>query len=474
MYKTSIVKILKTLSKTELRELGKFVQSPYFNSRTEVVQLYDALTQVLDSPPLLYEKEKLFALIAPTSRSYDDAQMRQWIHQLLKVIKAYFVQKEIEEDKTAHQLLLAKAFRKRGMDEYFEKEIGNAVVSNGEQPYRHAEFHFRNYQISYEKIEYASFTRRKGEMPFEELMQSLSKFFAAEMLRLNSFSLSYQNVSQRSIEAPLLKEVLNLLEHGNLFEIQSSQDTEVEVLKMYYHIFKALKTSNSLNFNEFKRLLNEHLDKLPEIECRTIYSLAFNFCTKKINSGEIEYLQHYFDLNLLGLENGFLLENGILSKFIYKNTVSAAIRLSKYDWVRQFLEEYKQFLHPKDREATYSYNLAAYYIGIKDYEKAQRLLQFAEFGDLQNNLAGRAYLVRIYYETNALDALDSLLDSFQVFIQRQKDIGYYKDNYLNLIKVIRQILKTDLKDLPKRKELRTQVEVTPNIALKDWLLEKLA
>jgi hypothetical protein len=491
MYKTPVVKILKSLSKTELRDLGKFVQSPYFNSRPEVVQLYDALSKSLDEAPSVYEKEKLYKHIAPTSRAYDDAQMRQWIHQLLKVIKAYFIQKEVEAHKTDAQLLLAKAFRKRGMDELFEKEIDNAATSNAEQKYRHADFHFKNYQINAEKIEYASLMRRKGDMPFGELMQSLSTFFAAEILRLNSVSLSYQTVLQRSIEAPLLNEVLNWLEKGDLFEgnnelsaedsekkgvnvIARHEATEGGVLKMYYHIFKALKTNNAVNFNELKKLLNKHLDSLPEEERRTIYSLAFNFCTKKINTGEKIYLQHYFDLNQLGLDNGFLLDNGIMSKFIYKNAVSVAIRLEKYDWVRTFLEDYKPFLHPKDREATYSYNLAAYYIGVKDFDKAQTLLQQADFGDLQNNLASRAYLVRIYYETKAFDSLESLLDSFQVFIQRQKDIGYYKDNYLNLIKVIRQMLKMDVKDVEKRKELKTQVEETPNIALKEWILEKLA
>ena len=205
-----------------------------------------------------------------------------------------------------------------------------------------------------------------------------------------------------------------------------------------------------------------------------MFSPAFNFCTKKINAGENKYLKHYFDLNQFGLENGSLLENGVISKFIYKNAVSAAIKLKNFTWTRQFLEDYKPLLHAKDREATYNYNLAVYYLGLNEFDKAQTLLQNVDLGDLQTNLAGRGLLLRIYYETKAFDALESLLDSFNVFIQRQKDIGYYKDNYLNLIKIIRQTLKIDLKDVDKRKELKTQVEETPNIALKEWLLEKLA
>jgi hypothetical protein len=473
MYKTSIVKILKNLSKTELRELGKFVQSPYFNSRAEVVQLYDALTQVLDSPPSVYEKEKLFARIAPTSRAYDDAQMRQWIHQLLKVIKAYFVQKEIEDNKTEHQLLLAKAFRKRGMDDFFEKEIENSLMSNVEQPFRHADFHLKNYQIEVERIEHLTLMKRTGEVAYDPLMSSLTTFFISEMLRLGSVTEAYQTSSKRDLDLPLLEEVLSFL-RKNDFLIRNRDGKESIVLAIYYNIFQALKTHNADNFNEVKRLLEQYWQLLPKADALQIYGAAFNFCTKKINSGENEYLEHYFDLNQSGLENESLLENGIISKFIYKNAMSAAIRLKKHTWAFQFLHDYKPLLHIKDREATYSYNLAVYYLSLNEFEKAQSLLQNVDLGDLQTNLAGRGLLLKIYYETKAFDALDSLLDSFQVFITRQKDIGYYKDNYLNLIKITRQMLKTDLSDNDKKKELRIQVEYTYNVVLKDWLLEKLA
>ena len=71
--------------------------------------------------------------------------------------------------------------------------------------------------------------RRKGDMPFSELVQSLSTFFAAEILRLNSVSLSYQTVLQRSIDAPLLDEVLNWLEKSNGFEAnEDASDSFIE------------------------------------------------------------------------------------------------------------------------------------------------------------------------------------------------------------------------------------------------------
>jgi hypothetical protein len=473
MYKTSIVKILKNLSKTELRELGKFVQSPYFNSRAEVVQLYDALTQSLDAPPSVYDKEKLFAQIAPTSRAYDDAQMRQWIHQLLKVIKAYFVQKEIEDNKTDYQLLLAKAFRKRGMDDFFEKEIENAATVNMEQPYRHADFHFKNYQIEFEKIEHLTLKRRTGEIAYDSLMSSLTTFFITEMLRLGSVTTAYQTLSTRSLALPLLNEVLNFLGE-NEFLVQNRDIKENIVLNLYYNMFQALKTDNTTNFNTVKTLLEQYWYLLPRSEASQLYIAAFNFCTKQINQGENNYLQHYFDMNKSGLENRSLLENGIISKFIYKNAATAALRLEKYTWARAFLDDYKPFLHPKESESVYAYNLATYYFRKKDYDNAKILFQQADFGDIPTNLAAKAMLLRIYVETNADNALESLIDSFQTYIHRQKEIGHFKDYYLNFIKIVRKIRHLNPADKVQRKALWEEVFAMKNIVEKDWLLEKLA
>jgi hypothetical protein len=472
MYKTHIVKILKNLSKTELRELGKFVQSPYFNSRPEVVQLYDALSQSLDGVPSVYQKEKLFALIAPKSRAYDDAQMRQWIHQLLKVIKAYFVQKEIEENKTDGQLLLAKAFRKRGMDDFFEKEIENTMLTNAEQPFRHADFHFKNYLIELEKIEYMTMTKRK-EIPYSGSTSSLTDFFITEILRLSSVTLSYQTTSQKTSTSPLLKAVLTFLTESDYLS-EKNNTTEGSVLKMYYHMFQAIETGNEFNFGELKNLLNEHWKEVPETECRTIYLLALNFCTKKINSAHGEYLAHFFDLTESGLKNRSLFENGIISKFTYKNAATAALKLEKYAWAKQFLDEYKCFLHPKEREAVYSYNLATYYFRMKDYFNAQALFQRADFGDVLTNLASKAMLIRIYTEINAEDALESLIDSFQTYIHRQKEIGYYKDLYSNFIRIVKRIKYFNTADKVQLKQLREEVIGIKHVAEKDWLLEKIA
>jgi hypothetical protein len=63
--------------------------------------------------------------------------------------------------------------------------------------------------------------------------------------------------------------------------------------------------------------------------------------------------------------------------------------------------------------------------------------------------------------------LASLLDSFAVFIRRQKDLGYHRESYLNLIKFTKKLAKKGLNP-----QLAEAIRQTAAVAEREWLLEK--
>jgi hypothetical protein len=487
MYNSQLLKICKNLSKSEFKELGRFVQSPCFNQKPEVEALYNYIAEHLGNsalmPAVTFPKEKVFKILFP-KQNFNDGLMRSTMHNLLKIIKLYLIQKELEEEETYAQILLARALRKRGFDDYFEKEIEVAFEKNKAQPYRNADFYLNEYKATLEKVVHISLARRKGEIPYNDLAYSLVEFFKAELLRLGSATLSYKSVSKRIYQLPLLDEIIKTFEEkiNNVFNdskstnreyVSNIENTEGVASRIYFNTYQTLKTDNSLYFNDLKILLKTHWSSFSEIERSEIYIYAINFCIKKINNHESQYLSEYFDLMQAGLENRALFENGILTKFTFKNAVTAGLKLSKWDWVKNFVENYKQFLHPKERQLVYNYNKAVYFFRTGDYASAMPLLRQADFADIHADLAARCMLLQIYYETPAFDALSSLLDSFSTFINRQKDIGYQKDMYLNLIKFVKKILRGNMKDKAFKQQLITEIEGTAYLAEREWLIEKL-
>ncbi|HNM27803.1 MAG TPA: hypothetical protein PKL15_20320, partial [Saprospiraceae bacterium] len=173
------------------------------------------------------------------------------------------------------------------------------------------------------------------------------------------------------------------------------------------------------------------------------------------------------------VQRAALFEHGHLSRFTYKNAVTAGLNLREFVWVRAFIEDYRQHLPQKERHSAYCYNLAVWYFWQSDYDQTMTLLREREFGDPLTNLDARAILLRIYFERGFTEALESHLDSFQVYLSRSKNIGYQRDNYSNLLRIVRKMTRLDSRDDKARSALLAEVEQTQAIAEKRWLIEQL-
>jgi uncharacterized protein YehS (DUF1456 family) len=102
-----------------------------------------------------------------------------------------------------------------------------------------------------------------------------------------------------------------------------------------------------------------------------------------------------------------------------------------------------------------------------------RLLRLVEFNDVLNNLDARRMLLRSYFELNEFTALDSLLDSFKAYLRRMTDHGYHRDNYLNLVRFVKKMMKVDRGNNKALAAIKAEIEKTEQVAEKEWLIGKL-
>ena len=218
--------------------------------------------------------------------------------------------------------------------------------------------------------------------------------------------------------------------------------------------------------------MQQHIDHFPKGEMRDIYLLAINHCIFKMNKGSDQFLREGFELYQSGLQNELLLENGFLSPFTYKNVAIIGLKLKEFAWVENYLEQYKKYLRPDTRDNIYTYNLAHYYFRTDNFSEAMKLLQQTDFEDILHNLDARRMLLRMYFELEEYEALESLLESFTTFIRRKK-IGYHGENYLNLIKFTRRLLALPHFDKKGKRALIEQIKTEENLAEKSWLLAQL-
>ncbi len=479
MQNTLLLKSIKRLTKEDFHQLRKFVRSPYFNQRDDVICLFDYFDQVLNSKKGgSIKKQDVWKAVFPKQK-FHDKTLHYTASFLLKAIKQYLAISEAQEDMLQQQIHLCKALQKRGMAKSFEKELTNTKALQQKQNRRNIRYHFNRYQIEMELSAHTMQQRRSGEMNLQTVHDELTTYFIAETLRQGCTILTHQTMSKQVYDLKLLDEVLALVESGGY--------DEVTAMMVYYNAFKALSGGNEqlasgdersasgkdVYFFELKKLIESVGNEFPSYELRDIYLLAINFCIKKLNAGERQYIREAFELYRLGLENKALLENGILSSYTYKNITRLGMNLGETEWVGQFLESFKKYLPPRERDNSWRYNLAFFHFQQADYDSAMRLLRLVEFHDVLNNLDARRMLLRSYFELGEFTALDSLLDSFKAYLRRMADHGYHRENYLNLVRFIKKLMKVDKGDKKAITAIRSEVATTERVAEKEWLLGKL-
>lgn len=466
MQNSRLVEIFQNLNKKELRELEKFVQSPFHNQREDVISLYNYLLKFIKSKEnISLKKELIYPLIFP-NEDYSEKKIRYTMSFLYQTIKEFLAYQEFAADKITKQIALVKILRKKGIDRLFDKEISQAEQMLKKQAIKNQHFHFQKYVLAEERYFFNMRNTRGTMLGLQESSDELDQFFIANKLKQSTHALTHQTLGKSNFKPKFFEKIL---QHVSKNEYPNSP-----AIAIYQQCIQVLIEENSLPyFQELRRLINETGSCFPQNELHDIFIFALNYCIKKVNEREALFTREAFEIYKQGINQGVFIENGILSRFNYKNIISLGISLEEFSWAEMFIEKYKPYLEKKYRESTYCFNLALLYYKKKNYSEAMILLQKVSSDDVLNNLYSRRMLVRIYYDKNEFDALNSLLDSFQNYIYRKRDIGYQKHLYLNLIKFTRKLLQKESYSNTQIEALKQEIENTKNVAEKIWLLEQL-
>jgi len=102
------------------------------------------------------------------------------------------------------------------------------------------------------------------------------------------------------------------------------------------------------------------------------------------------------------------------------------------------------------------------------------LLQQVELEDPLNNLHARRMLVRSYYELGEQDALESLLQSFGAYLNRQKNLGYHQELNLNFVRFMLRMIKLSTRDETTKTALQKDIMAEKQVAEREWLIEKMS
>lgn len=478
-----------SLSNDDRKALRQVIHSEPFNQRSEVVRLLDYLERFAGPPPsgktsrrstapqvlskdaayqwIFAENEgKTARRAAPAPADYDDGKMRHLMTYALEAIRLFLAWDDWKSDPGNIALHLCKALKKRGLESLFEKDYQRAISTLNAKPDRSAEHYFQHYALESDAWQLYRAAQRRDENKLRDMADSFGVYVAINSLRQGCSALSQKALAEKRLTIPYLRETLNLVEQGHFDEIPAVQ--------IYYYCYRALtQPDDHQTFESIKERLGQIGDMFPDDELRDIYILAINFCIRQLNAGQKQYIQEAFNLYRVGLTRKVFLENAALSPFTYRNILNLALALGEWDWSLEYLQEFAQYLPAKDRDNILRYNLATYYFRRPDHDRALELLRQVEFRDMLYNFDARRMMLRIYYDRKEYQALESLLESFALYLLRHPRTGYQREMYQNLVRFAKRLIKIRPDEQAKWQQLRADIEGTKHLAERDWLLSQI-
>lgn len=462
--KNKLISLFKTLSAQELRDLSRFVRSPFHNQRADVITLFD----ILRKAKLEQLTEELLFVQVFTNTVFNKKKLAYVMNELMKVIEDYFAIQVLQKDPIRRQFYIAKAALEHGQENVFQAKIKKAKDLLAKQELDNLDTRYLQYQIEMDLYNQKKSSRRDASLNLQQPSKDLDVFLIGAKLRQACLLLSHEKTTGLKYDYDLLHQILKHL------ELPAQQPLlNIPAIALYYFSYKALKEAKAAHFDQLKNLLEQHQTSFSKIELKDFYAIGLNFFIKQLNDGQDQYLRAAFEWYRKALEEGMLLEQGVLSQVHYKHIAALGLRLKEFDWVKDFIFKYRSFLNPKQRELHFTYNLAKWHYEKGELELAMDLVRPAKYDDSLSNLTSKILLMKIYYDLNELAVLDSYLKSFEQTVRRQRKLGYHKARYLELIAVMSKLLKVNFYDKKKVQQLEDLVLGMDKLLEKTWLLDRI-
>jgi hypothetical protein len=469
-HRNKIYEVLCCLDEPTRRRLLRFLRSPYFVQSKTLEPLCEALlAPARKNAEQGFDRQAVWAALQPGT-PYDDVLFRKQCSELLKWTEVFMAEESFRARDTQMPLATLDYVVRHKIGPLNQSALQAARSAIEAKPLRPVEDIHAAYLLERQYYAMMDFDVKVNvRANLEEISHHLDVFYWIEKLKVYSAMLSQQRTAQFEYQLECLPQIRDFLATYPV-------DSVPELAIYYYSFLTLLEAEQEEHYTKLRGFLDKFGALLPQQEAVELFEAALHYCAGKWNQGKAHFFQEYFDLSEMAIQKGIFLQKNELAAWRFNNMVGSAIRINRLEWAEQFVENYKHLLPPDTRENTYTFNLARIYRYQRKYDRVLRLIQNVEYADVGYYLISKAMLIITYYETNDTDALERLLQTFRVYLNRQKAIPQARrQGYLNLIRYARKLLIVNPLDKKSVAALRQEIEEKKaGIVNYEWLLEKLA
>lgn len=473
MKDNALVQLLKTFTKTEIKEFGEFISNSYFNKRTAVKSLYELIRK--NYPQFSgkeMNKEYIFRKLFP-GKAYNESSIAVMMHYLHELAKRFLVIKSFEQDKLEYDLKLESELFKRKQSVNPQKNLEMHLKALNPSGLLSEDYYKLKHRLKFEAMFYhyelntGLYEKFLDKLDYQGIYRDFYYHYLIKSMRMYLIVLHTEKIYNKEYHKENFEKMMN--------GIAISDYSDAPIVQIYFYLVKMLVDKNNEKFYfKVKELLKKNSENISHYDLGEIHINIQNFCKRRLAEGKLNFQREEFEILSRQLESKTYIVNGNMHSIFFRTAVTIGLKLNEHKWVKNFIHDFKNDLQPEFRDSTFLYCSAQYEFYMKNYDKASEMLSRLKLNELYLKYESKILQMMIYYETGSVESLLSSLEAYRHFLQNNKMLpGVKKNLYLNFHKFMNKLVNIQKKkDKSEIMKLRNDLALETTISSKDWLMKK--
>lgn len=469
-----LFRLLRDIENWEVNKFTLFVKSGLFSKSTRAIKLLAYVKKYspkFDSPRL-EDEVIIHKLFKGKSTSY----VRQAKSELASLLKEFLVIQEIQQKPRLKQRLFLNSMISRDKNQDYLKELHRARNDAKNEKKRGSDYYYHRAMLedSWQEF-YSNHPDEKEGISFREYLENLDKYTVIEKLKYICNAALWRKVykGEKTTEEILFRESL-------IKKIHSGSLKEEPIIKLYSLVLQKFEEEDLTKLSQvFEPLLLEVWDKIPENDLKEIGNLVANLLLNRTGSDETYFAKLFAWYKNILLEYDLVKEGNYIPHQRFKNIVICALKLEKFNWVKNFINKHIEEVEKKHQKTLSIYLKGVTYYQNKEFEKARDELKQIF---IQENLPSTFYfynactlLLRACFEVQDTYWLSQTNRKLVTRLKYDKQLSQeHLIPYSNFLSILMDLHTEMKKKSPDSSELTQKIE---NASLKKvhrtWLKAKI-
>ena len=477
----SLIRILRTLTREEWKDFGKFTASPFFNKGRNHTPLLEALTEFYpDFRDESLTKEYLYSKLFP-GKAYKDSVIKSMLSRLDELAAEFLIQTAFSKNDhlIKERLFIAEA-SDRGLKERSESLIRKTDKFLSEKKTGVLDFLTVRDYLDSVCNHFVNFNER------HELTERLFDYHSNIVCAfLNEYLITEGSIySQRNFWSPESRRssLFEMLDDGMidlmLNAVKKRDPGKYAVLNSFNLLRLAMRSpENDDYYYDIKDFFYSNMDKF-DVDFRKFMMNSLSvICTAKSVAGKQGFLMEAHKLRRKIYDDNLYLFSAHKRLRIseFRTAFIEALSLGETEWAEKYFEEYIHKIQPSERVSLTNYCRARLAHVRGDHDSALALAHRVRINQITFKLDMRNLVAQTYYSTESFEPLLSYLDAYSKLLENSRmQNEALRNSHANFVRFLRRLVNLRLKkkDDAESALLLEAVRKVP-VSSKKWLMKRI-